>query len=109
MTTRRVDRRGKLAAKPFGVELTGDKVLIHFRSRLVRTLVGQDADAVRRALETGDDAAVQLVVARKTGNFKRGNERGTAPPRAFLAVSYGRRLSSGRTCSSRCKQPHRIA
>jgi hypothetical protein len=26
-------------------------------------------------VESGDDAAVQLLAARKTGNFKRGNER----------------------------------
>jgi len=50
-------------------------VLIRFRGRLVRTLVGEDADAIRAALATGDEAGVQLLVARKTGNFKRGNER----------------------------------
>ncbi len=70
-----VDRRGKLAAEPFDVEVTRDKVLIRFRRRLVRTLVGDDADAIRAAVASGDDAAVQLLVARKTGNFKRGNER----------------------------------
>jgi hypothetical protein len=59
----------------FDVQVARDKVLISFRGRLVRTLVGEDAEAVRAAIATGDDAAVQLVVARKTGNFKRGNER----------------------------------
>ena len=72
---RKVDGRGKLAAEPFDVEATRDKVLIRFRGRLVRTLVGEDAEAIRAALATGDEAAVQLLVARKTGNFKRGNER----------------------------------
>jgi hypothetical protein len=74
-TCRPVDRRGKLEAEPFTVKLARDKVLIEFRGRLVRTLVGRDGDEVRRAVEAGDDAAVQLLVARKTGNFKRGNER----------------------------------
>ena len=70
---RPVDRRGKLADEPFDVEVTRDKVLVRFRGRLVRTLTGADADAVRDVID--DPAKLQLVVARKTGNFKRGNER----------------------------------
>lgn len=68
-----VDRRGKLSEEPFDVQVTRDKVLVRFRGRLVRTLVGADADEIRAAIASGDD--VQLLVARKTGNFKRGNER----------------------------------
>jgi hypothetical protein len=41
----------------------------------VRTLVGADAEEVARLVADGHAAAVQLAVARKTGNFKRGNER----------------------------------
>ena len=70
-----IDRRGKLAETPFDVQLTRDKVLVRFRGRLVRTLTGVDAGEVRAAVSSGDPAAVQLLVARKTGNFKRGNER----------------------------------
>ena len=70
-----VDRRGKLADHPFEVQTTRDTVLVRFRGRLVRTLTGADADEVRAAVVVGDDAAVQLLVARNTGNFKRGNER----------------------------------
>jgi len=70
-----IDRRGKLAAEPFDVQVTRDKVLVKFRGRLVRTLTGADADEIRAAVAEGDPAAVQLLVARKTGNFKRGNER----------------------------------
>lgn len=70
-----IDRRGKLAEEPFDVQVTRDKVLVRFRGRLVRTLAGADADEIRAAEARGDTAAVQLLVARKTGNFKRGNER----------------------------------
>jgi hypothetical protein len=70
-----IDQRGKLADEPFDVQVTRDKILVRFRGRLVRTLVGSDADEIREAVAEGDDAAVQLLVARKTGNFKRGNER----------------------------------
>jgi hypothetical protein len=72
---KKVDRRGTLADEPFDVQLARDKVLITFRGRVVRTLTGADAELIRDAVATGDDAAVQLLVARKTGNFKRGNER----------------------------------
>jgi hypothetical protein len=70
-----IDRRGKLADEPFDVQVTRDKVLVRFRGRLVRTLTGADADEIRAAAAAGDTAQVQLLVARRTGNFKRGNER----------------------------------
>ncbi|MEO8551558.1 MAG: hypothetical protein ABI678_16385 [Kofleriaceae bacterium] len=70
-TCRPIDRRGKLEAEPFTVKLARDKVMVEFRGRLVRTIVGRHADEIRRAVEAGDDAAVQLLVARRTGNFKR--------------------------------------
>ena len=74
-TCRKVDRRGKLTDEPFDVQVSRDKVMIKFRGRIVRTLTGADADLIRDAVAAGDEAAVQLLVARKTGNFKRGNER----------------------------------
>lgn len=69
-----IDARGKLSEEPFELQVTRDKVLVRFRGRLVRTLTGADSDEVRAAIKTGDRHAVQLLVARKTGNFKRGNE-----------------------------------
>lgn len=72
---RKTDRRGRLEDEPFTVKVARDKVLVEFRGRLVRTLVGRDADEVARAMAAGDEVALQLLVARKTGNFKRGNER----------------------------------
>lgn len=71
--SRTIDRRGKLADEPFDVQVTRDKVMVRFRGRLVRTLTGADVDAVRAVLD--DPAQLQLLIARKTGNFKRGNER----------------------------------
>ena len=46
---------------------------MRFRGRLVRTLTGPDVQAVRAVLDNPE--ALQLLIARKTGNFKRGNER----------------------------------
>jgi len=70
-----VDRRGKLEDEPFTVKVARDKVLVEFRGRLVKVLTGGAADELRRAVESGDEAAVQMLAARRTGNFKRGNER----------------------------------
>ena len=53
----------------------GYKIRVKFRGRVVRTVTGADAAQIADAVAAGDDAAVQLLVARKTGNFKRGNER----------------------------------
>ena len=53
----------------------GHKVRVKFRGRVVRTVIGADADLIADAVAAGDDDALQLLVARKTGNFKRGNER----------------------------------
>ncbi len=74
-TCKPVDQRGKLIDEPFDVQVTRDKVLIKFRGRIVRTITGSDADEIRAAVAAADEAALQLLVARKTGNFKRGNER----------------------------------
>jgi len=54
---------------------TGHKVRVTFRGRVVRTVTGADAEQIAEAAAAGDDDALQLLVARKTGNFKRGNER----------------------------------
>ena len=62
-------------AEPFDVQITRDKVIVRFRGRIVRTLTGDVVDAIRAVAASGDPAALQLIIARKTGNFKRGNER----------------------------------
>jgi hypothetical protein len=72
-TCRNIDRRGTLSDEPFDVQIARDKVIVRFRGRIVRTLTGPDADAVRAVIDDPDK--LQLLVARKTGNFKRGNER----------------------------------
>jgi hypothetical protein len=72
-TCRKIDRRGRFANEPFDIQIARDKVIVRFRGRIVRTLTGADVDAVRAVLDDPDK--LQLVVARKTGNFKRGNER----------------------------------
>ncbi|MCW2985727.1 MAG: hypothetical protein JWR63_3297 [Conexibacter sp.] len=63
---------------PFAYRLLKDgRVRISHRDRHVVTLAGERAATFRAAIAqaAGDDAAEQLLPARVTGNFKRGNER----------------------------------
>jgi len=70
-----VDRRGKLTERPFTHQTTRDKILISWQGRVVKTLAGDEAARVRSELAALDDDGVQLLLAKLTGNFKRGNER----------------------------------
>jgi hypothetical protein len=70
-----VDRRGKLADRPFTHRVTRDTVMISWQGRVVKTLAGDDAARFRREVADLDDDGVQLLLAKLTGNFKRGNER----------------------------------
>ena len=70
-----IDRRGKLAERPFSHRVTRDKVLISWQGRVVKTLAGDDAARFRREAAALDDDGVQLLLAKLTGNFRRGNER----------------------------------
>lgn len=61
----------------FTATITRDeRVLVSWQGRQVVALSGADARRVITRLEqAGDEEAEQLVLAKATGNFKRGNER----------------------------------
>ncbi len=60
----------------FSYRITKDgKVLISWRGKLVTTLKGDRAQKFIGQIDEADDHAAQLIMARATGNFKRGNER----------------------------------
>lgn len=70
-----VDARGKLAEQPFSYRVTRDgKVLVSWGGRVVSTLAGKAGARLAAQLATADEAAVQLLLARATGHFKRGTE-----------------------------------
>jgi len=59
----------------FEYQVTKDrKVLIYWDNRLVMTLANDKARKFLRQMDAVD-ADPQLIMARSTGNFKRGNER----------------------------------
>ncbi|MCC6802391.1 MAG: hypothetical protein IT319_05880 [Anaerolineae bacterium] len=71
-----IDRRGMLDDDVFEYRALKDgKVLIYWRGRHVTTLAGSAAQKFLRKIAGLDGKAAQLVMAKASGNFKRGNER----------------------------------
>jgi hypothetical protein len=71
-----MDARGRLAEEPFGWERRSDgSIVISHGGRTVTTLRGAAADRFAARVVGLDPTAAQHLMARATGNFKRGNER----------------------------------
>lgn len=72
-----VDKRGKLDEGVFSYQAIQDgRVLLYWMGRHVKTLAGKDAQKFLTAIDTCQtEKDAQLVMAKATGNFKRGNER----------------------------------
>jgi hypothetical protein len=65
-----------LAHEPFGWSLTkAGSVHIRFGGRVVTVVAGDAADRLAKKLAAADGPGVQQLLARATGNFKRGTER----------------------------------
>ncbi len=61
---------------PFAFQPTkGGRVRISFHGRVVVTLAGVDAERFLSRASDADEQRLQLLMAKATGNFKRGNER----------------------------------
>jgi DNA polymerase II small subunit/DNA polymerase delta subunit B len=71
-----VDKRGILDEEIFSYRISKDnKVFISYEGKQVTILNGKKADDfIRKILNTSDKEA-QLIMAKITGNFKRGNEK----------------------------------
>ena len=71
-----IDKRGKLEEGFFSYQETKDgRVLLYWYEKHVKTLAGKEAAKFKSRIEGLDDTEAQLVLAKFTGNFKRGNER----------------------------------
>ena len=68
-----------LESQLFGYVMRKDgSVAISHDGRTVMVVTGADAQKLQRKLLNAPEASVQLVLAKITGNFKRGNERTAA-------------------------------
>ena len=72
-----MDARGRLIDDPFAYRLTKDgKVLISRGGRLVVTVSGPAAERLSAWLgSASDESQIQQLLARATGNYRRGNEK----------------------------------
>ncbi|MCL2565300.1 MAG: hypothetical protein FWE24_05750 [Defluviitaleaceae bacterium] len=71
-----IDKRGMLSEEIFTYKLTKDrKVFISYHGKQVTTLSGKKAEAFISDIKDVDGKDAQLIMAKATGNFKRGNER----------------------------------
>jgi hypothetical protein len=71
-----VDKRNRFDEEIFSYRATkSGTVLISWQGRLVTTLNGKAAERFLTQIAGHDDRSAPLVMAKATGNFKRGNER----------------------------------
>jgi len=71
-----VDKRGILDEKIFAYRISKDnKVFISYEGKQVTTLSGKNAERFITQINAAAEKDAQLIMAKVTGNFKRGNER----------------------------------
>ena len=70
------DRRGRLDEDMFSYQAAKDgHVRLYRAGRHVTTLAGKEAERFLARIAGLEGSAAQLVMAKATGTFKRGNER----------------------------------
>ena len=73
---KKVDKRGYLDSNPFDYREGKDgKVFLTWEGNQVKILKGKEAEKFLSKVEAANDKEAQLIMAKLTGNFKRGNER----------------------------------
>ncbi|MGW9630858.1 hypothetical protein ACWGST_09145 [Agromyces sp. NPDC055520] len=70
------DEQGRLATDPFEYRITKQGgVIVSRGGRAVMTVGGRDAARLVASLQRADETQVQHLLARASGNYRRGNER----------------------------------
>jgi hypothetical protein len=70
------DERSRLTADPFDYRVTKQGgVIVSRGGRAVMTVGGRSAAQLVAALQLADDSQAQQLLARASGNYRRGNER----------------------------------
>lgn len=71
-----IDKRNKLEEKPFSYQVKKKTIFLEFRGKRVKVLKGEEAEKfLERMHALKDEKEEQFLLAKVTGNFKRGNER----------------------------------
>lgn len=71
-----IDKRNRLEEEPFSYSISKDnKVFIFWNGKQVMILKGKDGEKFLAKVKGANRIQSQLVMAKITGNFKRGNEK----------------------------------
>jgi hypothetical protein len=70
------DFKSTLDSKPYSWQENKGEVRISWKGRVVTVLRRESAMKFLERISTADEKEAQLIMAKATGNFKRGNERG---------------------------------
>ncbi|MGM9985777.1 MAG: hypothetical protein ACI35O_00990 [Bacillaceae bacterium] len=72
-----IDKRNRLEEIPFSYRVAkNNTVFLDFYGKQVKILKGKDADKFLEKIKAAkNEKEEQLILAKVTGNFKRGNER----------------------------------
>ncbi|MCS0787534.1 hypothetical protein [Cytobacillus pseudoceanisediminis] len=72
-----IDKRKRLNDEPFSFRLNkNNTVFLDYNGKQVKILKGKDAEKFLKKMNAAEDEkSRQLIMAKITGNFKRGNER----------------------------------
>ena len=74
---KKVDKRGYLDGDPFDYrEGRGGNVFLFWEGKQVKIIKGKEAEKFLTKVGGASSKEAQLLMAKLTGNFKRGNERG---------------------------------
>ncbi len=73
------DQRGYLESQPFSYRKKNGKVFVFWESKEVKILKGRAAEKFLADVSDAGSSEAQLLMAKLTGNFKRGNERRQNP------------------------------
>jgi len=73
---KQIDKRNILDDDVFTYKITKDKkVFISYENKHVTTLSGKKAEEFIKRIDNAEGKDAQLIMAKVTGNFKRGNEK----------------------------------
>lgn len=69
-------QENKLSERPFSYKITNtEKIIIYYNNRQIMIVTGNNSVKLHAKLLYKNDQQVQLILAKITENFKRGNER----------------------------------
>ncbi|MFE7064862.1 hypothetical protein ABN702_21035 [Bacillus haimaensis] len=73
-----IDKRNRLSEEPFTYQITKKGIVfIHYEGKQIKIVKDKEAERLIAKIQEVEDnmTEVQLLLAKITGNFKRGNEK----------------------------------